>query len=82
MSLRIDLWKRLGKEPIIHRIFLQQQLPSKSKDGTIQNLVQKEMSNPINVVQSQRMKLVCPKYDQRSQGIGSQSLREFEGSTK
>ena len=49
-SLHIDLWKILGKELIISRILLQQQLPSKPEDGTIRSLVRKEMPDTIDVV--------------------------------
>ena len=82
MSLRIDLWKRLGKEPIVRKILLQQQLSSQPENVTIRSLVWKEMPNPINVVQSQRKKPVWPRHDQGSQGTSGQGPREFEGSTE
>ena len=46
-SLCTPLWKRLGKEPIIRRILLKQQLSSQPEDVTIRTLVWKEMPNPI-----------------------------------
>ena len=71
VSLCTHLWERLGKETIVCRILLQQQLPSKLKNGTIRSLVWKEVPNTINVVRGQRKKPIWPRHDQGSRGTSS-----------